>query len=336
MSSSLAPPSGGRPVTSSRLPGLAWLCLRSLATAVGLLLAASVLIFAGTQVLPGDVATAMLGQSATPSAVAAIRAELGLDQPAILRYLTWLAGVLHGDFGTSYTTRQNIASVVGQRLGNTLFLAGVTAGIAVPLSIALGVVAVQWRGSLVDRLITASTRAAIALPEFFVGYLLIAVFALNLGWFDSSATVYPAMPIAARLWAIALPVATLVLAVAGHMTSMTRAALLNVLSAPYVEMAQIKGVSTRALVWRHALPNVLGPIIHVVAVNLAYLVVGVVVIEVIFVYPGMGQYLVDSVAKRDVPVVQASAVIFAAIYVGINSLADLAAHLANPRLRHPR
>ncbi|MBS7539048.1 ABC transporter permease [Ancylobacter lacus] len=315
---------------------VALLAARSLATALALLLAASVLIFAGTQLLPGDVATAMLGQSATPSAVAAIRAELGLDQPALLRYFAWLGGALRGDLGTSYATRQDIAAVISQRLGNTFFLAGVTAAIAVPLSITLGVVAVQWRDGPVDRAITASTRAAIALPEFFVGYLLIMLFALNLGWFDSSATVYPGMTLGARLWAVALPVATLVLAVAGHMTSMTRAALLNVLSAPYVEMAQIKGVSGRELVWRHALPNVLGPIIHVVAVNLAYLVVGVVVIEVVFVYPGMGQYLVDSVAKRDVPVVQASALVFAAVYVVINGLADLAALLANPRLRHPR
>jgi peptide/nickel transport system permease protein len=312
------------------------LAARKAAAGLLLLLAVSALIFAGTQVLPGDVATAMLGQTATPSAVAAIRAELGLDRPAIVRYIAWLGGVLHGDFGISYASRQEIAASIAPRLGNTLFLAGVTAAVAIPLSIGLGIVAVLNRNRWVDRAITTVTRSAVALPEFFVGYILIVVFAVKAGWFQSSSTVFPNMPLGERLAAILLPSLTLVLAIAGHMTNMTRAALLNVLSAPYVEMAIIKGVPPARVVWRHALPNALAPIANVVAINLAYLVVGVVVVEVVFVYPGMGQYLVDSVAKRDVPVVQASGLIFAAVYIGLNSLADLATLLANPRLRHPK
>ena len=309
---------------------------RRIATGLLLLFAVSALIFAGTQLLPGDVATAMLGQNATPSAVAAIRAELGLDKPAAVRYAAWLAGALHGQFGMSYASRQDIATSIGLRLGNTLFLAGITAAVAIPLSLGLGIVSVLNKNNWIDRLVTTVTRSTVSLPEFFVGYILIMIFSVKLGWFQSSSTVFPDMPLGQRLAAIILPTLTLVLAILGHMTNMTRAALLNVLSSPYVEMAALKGVPPARVVWRHALPNALAPIINVIAINLAYLVVGVVVVEVVFVYPGMGQYLVDAVAKRDVPVVQASGLIFAAVYIGLNSLADLAALLANPRLRHPK
>jgi peptide/nickel transport system permease protein len=309
---------------------------RRIAAGVLLLFAVSVLIFAGTQLLPGDVATAILGQNATPSALTAIRAELGLDKPAALRYVMWLVNALHGNFGISYASRQDIATSIGLRLGNTLFLAGITALVAIPLSIGLGVVSVLNRNGWVDRTITTVTRSTVALPEFFVGYILIMIFSVKLGWFQSSSTVFPGMPFGERLSAVLLPTVTLVLAILGHMTNMTRAALLNVLSSPYVEMAVLKGVSRARVVWRHALPNALAPIINVIAINLAYLVVGVVVVEVVFVYPGMGQYMVDAVAKRDIPVVQASGLIFAAVYIGLNSLADLTALLANPRLRHPK
>ena len=312
------------------------LVVRKLVAGLLLLLAVSALIFAGTQILPGDVATAMLGQNATPTAIAAIRTELGLEQPALWRYGSWLVKLLHGDFGISYASRQDIATSIGLRLGNTLFLAAVTAVLAIPISIGLGIVAVLKRNSWVDRCITTLTRSAVALPEFFVGYVLIMFFSVQNGWFDSSSTVFPGMPWSERLLAITLPTLTLALAIIGHMTNMTRAALLNVLALPYVEMAVLKGVPHSRVIWRHALPNALAPIINVIAINLAYLVVGVVVVEVVFVYPGMGQYMVDSVAKRDIPVVQASGLIFAAVYIGLNILADLATLVTNPRLRHPK
>ena len=301
-----------------------------------LLIAVSVLIFVGTQILPGDVATAMLGQQATPEAVANIRQELGLDRPAVVRYLDWLWGALQGDFGTSYTNRTDIATQIGRRLGNTLFLAFAAAAIAVPLAILLGVLAVRYRNTLFDRAISIVTLSTISLPEFFWGYLLMLFFAVQLRWFPSSATVYESMTFGERMWAIALPTATLVMVVVGHMMRMTRAAVLNVLSSAYVETAELKGLSPSRIIWRHALPNAVAPIVTVVALNLAYLVVGVVVVEVIFVYPGMGQYMVDHVAKRDVPVVQACGVIFASVYIILNIVADVAAVLANPRLRHPR
>jgi peptide/nickel transport system permease protein len=301
-----------------------------------LLIAVSVLIFAGTQILPGDVATAMLGQQATPEAVANIREELGLNRPAVVRYFDWLWGALQGDFGTSFTNRQDIASQIGKRLGNTLFLAFAAAAIAVPLAILLGVLAVRYRNSWFDRSISVVTLSTISLPEFFWGYLLMLVFAVKLQWFPSSATVFESMSLGERLWAISLPTFTLVLVVVGHMMRMTRAAVLNVLSSAYVETAELKGLSPSRIIWRHALPNAVAPIVTVVALNLAYLVVGVVVVEVIFVYPGMGQYMVDHVSKRDVPVVQACGVIFASVYIILNIVADVAAVVANPRLRHPR
>jgi peptide/nickel transport system permease protein len=307
-----------------------------IALGVLLLWAVSMLIFAGTQILPGDVATAMLGQQATPEAVANIRAELGLDKTPVVRYFEWLGGVVQGDFGKSYTNRQDIATNIGKRLGNTLFLAFSAAVIAVPLAIMLGVLAVLYRNSLFDRFLSVVTLSTVSLPEFFAGYVLILIFAVKLRWLPSTATIRDSMSFGQQLYAIALPTLTLVLVVVGHMMRMTRAAILNVLSSAYIETAELKGLTPSRIIWRHALPNALAPIINVVALNLAYLIVGVVVVEVIFVYPGMGQFMVDHVAKRDVPVVQACGLVFAAVYIILNLIADVAAVIANPRLRHPR
>ena len=307
-----------------------------IALGVLLLWAVSAVIFAGTQILPGDVATAMLGQQATPEAVANIRNELGLNRPAVVRYLDWLGHAVRGDFGKSYTNHQDIAKSIGKRLGNTLFLASAAAVISVPLAILLGILAVRYRNTLFDRTLSVVTLSAVSLPEFFAGYLLIVLFAVKLRWLPSTATIRDSMSFGQQLHAIALPTLTLVLVVVGYMMRMTRAAVLNVLSSAYIETAELKGISPSRIIWKHALPNALAPIVNVVALNLAYLVVGVVVVEVIFVYPGMGQYMVDHVAKRDVPVVQACGMIFASVYIILNLIADLAAVLANPRLRHPR
>jgi len=307
-----------------------------IALGVLLLWAVSVLIFAGTEILPGDVATAILGQTATPEAIANIRGQLGLDRPAVVRYFDWLGGALQGDFGVSYTNRQDIATNVGRRLGNTLFLAASAAAIAVPLALVLGVLAVRYRNTLFDRLLSITTLSTVSLPEFFAGYLLILLFAVELRWFPSTATIRDTMSLGEKLYVTALPTLTLVLVVVGHMMRMTRAAVLNVLSSAYIETAELKGISPTRIIVKHALPNALAPIVNVIALNLAYLVVGVVVVEVIFVYPGMGQFMVDHVSKRDVPVVQACGLIFASVYIVLNLVADLASVLANPRLRHPR
>ena len=315
---------------------LARLILKRLALSAVLLLAVSLLIFGGVEALPGDFATTYLGQSATQEAVANIRAELGLDRPWTVRYLSWLGGALHGDFGTSWASRNSVSEQIGNRLGNSLFLAFFAAVISVPMSIGLGMLAVQFRDRLPDRLISLASLAAISLPEFFIGYLLILFFAVKLGIATFPATVFEGMGLLERLSAIALPVATLVLVVLAHKMRMTRAAILNVMSSPYVETAELKGLGAFRIIAKHAAPNAVAPIVNVIALNLAYLVVGVVVVEVVFVYPGMGQYMVDAVKVRDMPVVQACGLIFAAFYILLNMAADIIAILANPRLRHPR
>ncbi|WP_377289903.1 ABC transporter permease [Rhizobium sp. SG2393] len=315
---------------------LAALIFQRLGLSIGLLLAVSIMIFGGVEALPGDFATTYLGQSATPQAVENIRKDLGLDRPVTERYLSWLGGALTGDFGTSWASKNSVSEQIGKRLGNSLFLAAFAAAISVPLAIALGMIAVQFRNRLPDRIINVVSLAAISLPEFFVGYLLILFFGVKFGIATFPSTVYDGMAFTDRLSAIALPTATLVLVVLAHMMRMTRAAILNVMSSPYVETAELKGLGAFRIIARHAAPNAVAPVVNVVALNLAYLVVGVVVVEVVFVYPGMGQYMVDAVTVRDMPVVQACGLIFAAFYIFLNMAADIIAILANPRLRHPR
>lgn len=296
----------------------------------------SLIIFLGVELLPGDIAQEILGQSATPETVAALRAELGLDQPAYIRYFEWLGGMLQGDFGKSLASKREISELISVRLGNTLFLAGMTAIIAVPLALALGILAALYRNSLFDRGVNVFTLSSISFPEFFVAYILIVVFAVNLQWFPSLANVSPDTPFFERVYKSTLPALTLTLVIVAHMMRMTRAAIINLLASPYIEMARLKGLSPGRIIVHHALPNALAPIINVVALNLAYLVVGVVVVEVVFVYPGLGQLIVDSVSKRDLPVVQACSLIFAVTYILLNLLADILSTVTNPRLLHPR
>ncbi|TAU44158.1 ABC transporter permease (plasmid) [Rhizobium leguminosarum] len=318
-----------------RFPLLA-LILERFVLSLVLLFAVSILIFGGLEALPGDFATTYLGQSATPQAVANIRQDLGLNRPITTRYVEWLGNAVQGDFGTSWASKNSVSEQIGKRLGNSLFLAGFAAVISVPLAVGLGMLSVHFRNRLPDKIINVISLAAISLPEFFIGYLLILFFAVNLGMATFPATVYDSMSFIERLKAIALPTATLVLVVLAHMMRMTRAAILSVMSSAYMETAELKGLSAFRAIVKHAAPNALAPIINVIALNLAYLVVGVVVVEVVFVYPGMGQYMVDAVTVRDMPVVQACGLIFAAVYIFLNMTADILAIIANPRLRHPR
>jgi len=307
-----------------------------LALGLLLLLAASALIFVGTQILPGDVAASILGQSATPEALANLRAELGLNEPALSRYFSWLGSAVTGDLGTALTNGQDIATSMGKRLGNTLFLAFWAAVVSVPLAIFLGLLAVRYKDRWPDKLISAVTLTSISIPEFLIGYVLMYFIGVKLGWAPSVAMINDSMNLGEKLAAIALPVTVLTLVVLAHMMRMTRAAILNVMQSAYIETAELKGLSSFQVISRHAFPNAIAPIVNVVMLNLAYLVVGVVVVEVVFVYPGMGQYLVDHVAKRDVPVVQACGLVFAAVYILLNMVADIVSILANPRLRHPK
>ncbi len=310
--------------------------LKRLGLGLATLLVVSVLIFGAVEFLPGDVAQAVLGQGATEETVAAMRERLGLDRPAATRYIEWFSGVLSGDFGSSLITGAPVAETIGPRFVNTLLLALYAALIAVPLAIVLGVLAALFRNSLFDRISNVGTLVSISSPEFFLGYILILYLAVKTNYFHSIARLDEDMVFSEKLHRMFLPALTMVLVVVAHMMRMTRAAIINLLSSPYIEMARLKGIPEWKVVARHALPNSWAPIINVVALNLAYLITGVVLVEVVFVYPGIGQLLVDSVTKRDFPVVQACCLIFAATFILLNLAADVGTILTNPRLRHPK
>ena len=312
------------------------LIAQRIALGILLLFFASILIFVGTTILPGDVAQTILGQGATEQSLANLRTELGLNDPPLTRYFLWLGGLLQGDLGVALTNKKPVIDALGGRLYNTMFLAFWTAVIAVPLAVILGLVAVRYRGRWPDKLISGATLASISLPEFLLAYILIFFIGVQYGWFPTIATIHDQMSLWQKLHAIGLPIMVLVLVILAHMMRMTRAAILNVMQSAYVETAELKGLSRFHVIALHAMPNALSPIINVIILNLAYLVVGVVVVEVVFVYPGLGTYLVDHVAKRDVPVVQACGIVFAAVYIGLNLLADILSILTNPRLMHPK
>ncbi len=296
----------------------------------------SVLIFLGVEALPGDVATAILGQEATPETVAAFRKELKLNLPPHVRYFAWLGDFLRGDMGNSLANKRPISELIFWRFQNTLFLAASAAVVAVPIAVILGILAALYRNSLFDKTISMVTLSTISFPEFFVAYILIALLSVQIVIFPSISNINDQMSFWQKIYSIILPCLTLTLVVVAHMMRQTRAAIINILASPFIEMARLKGIKRMRVIVMHAFPNALSPVINVIALNLAYLVVGVVIVEVVFVYPGLGQLLVDSVSKRDIPVVQASGLIFAAVYVGLNLLADIMSILTNPRLRNPR
>ena len=318
-------------------------CVQRLALGVVTLWVISVIVYGLVDMLPGNFAQALLGQSATPEVVENFNKRAGLDRPIVERYARWLAGAVQGDFGVTFTSLSNtggaertVASIITPRLGNTLILAAMVAIISVPLALTLGVLAALYRNSLFDRIVNLTTLSSISVPEFLVGYILMLFLAVRNPWFFSLATVDQGTPIGEHMARIALPVLTLVLVIVAHMMRMTRAAIINLLNSAYIETAKLKGLPPARVIVHHALPNAWAPIANVIAVNLAYLVVGVVVVEVVFAYPGIGQLMVTAVQNRDIPVVQACAIIFALAYILMNLLADIAAIVTNPRLLHPR
>ncbi len=309
---------------------------RRLLIGVFILLIVSVLVFAGTEILPGDVATAILGQSATPELVALIRERLGLDDPVYLRYLHWLGGLVTGNLGTSLVNGADLGGEVGVRLFNTFFLAILTASVAVPLSILLGLLSALKPNGALDRTISTVTLALISLPEFLTAIILVTLFAVTWKFFPAIVNIRSDDGLIDIMRALVLPVATLVCAVLAHMVRMTRTVVLNVLTSPPIEMALLKGVPRWRILIVHALPNALAPIVNVIALNLAYLIAGIVVIETLFNVLGLGRFTVESVQNRDIPAVQVCAMIFCAVYVLLNLLADVISIIANPRLRHPK
>jgi peptide/nickel transport system permease protein len=309
---------------------LAWRILLGLLT----LWAITVLVFFGTEILPGDVAEAVLGQAATEELKAALRAKMGLDRPLLTRYFSWLGGLLTGDLGRSLANDFPVAGIVAPRVMNTLYLAAVTAVIAVPLSIALGLISAAFPDRWFDRSVNVSTLFSVSVPDFLIALVLVIVFAVNLGWFPMMLKRINFNDFGSAMYALTLPVATLLLTMLAHMVRMTRATILDVLRSSYVEMAILKGASKRRIILRHAIPNAMAPIVNVVALNVGYLISGVVVVEVVFTYPGLGRLMVDAVGKRDLPLIQVTALIFSATYIIANILADIVAILTNPRLRY--
>jgi len=300
------------------------------------LIVVSIMVFIGTSILPGDVAQIVLGQSATPETLAALRAELGLDQPWYIRYFGWLGDMGTGDLGTSKAGGAAISSLIDNRIGNTMKMAGIVAAISIPLSIALGLYAAMHPGTWLDRSVTFGTLATISVPEFFIATLMVLLFAVNLKWLPATTFMSGDETFLQYLRAMAMPVITLVIVVSAQMIRMTRAGILNVMNSPYIEMAILKGVPRKRIILRHALFNAIGPIVNVIALNLAYLVSGVVIVETIFSYPGLAKLMIDGVQTRDLPLVQACAMIFCGTYVILILVADVASILSNPRLRHPK
>lgn len=311
------------------------LVLKRLTSGLVTLVLVSLMVFAGTEILPGDVAEAILGQQATAESVQALRDKLGLDRPAIVRYFEWLWNFAQGDLGRSLASGREISSLINGRLGNSFFLALTAAAIAIPISVLLGLLAALYEDKLVDKGITISTLIFVSTPDFLIGYLLLLWGAVKLGWFPALSRMSSGMSFGDQLYVIAMPCLTLALVVSAHTMRLTRAAILQVMSQPYVEMAELKGASRKRIILKHAFPNALSPVLNIILLTLAYLIVGVVVVEAVFNYSGMGRLMIDAVSKRDMPLVQACGLIFASVYVLLNLTADILSILTNPRRRRP-
>ncbi|QFT80024.1 Glutathione transport system permease protein GsiC [Roseovarius sp. THAF27] len=297
------------------------------------LIIVSFAVFFATEMLPGDVAQILLGQAATPEAVAGLRDAMGLNEPALQRFLGWLAGLATGDMGRSYVNGIDVAELLGGRLQNSLRLAGIVTAICVPVALTLGIVAAMYRGSWLDRAVSVATISVISVPEFMVATLAVLVFAVWLDWLPALSYGVNVDSIGAMLRAYAMPVITLSFVVSAQMIRMTRAAVIETIETPYVEMALLKGASRQRMVLVHALPNALGPIANAVALSLSYLVGGVIIVETVFNYPGVAKLMVDAVSTRDLPLIQSCAMVFCVSYLTLITLADMVAILSNPRLR---
>lgn len=307
--------------------------LRRLASAVGTLFLSSVLVFLAVQALPGDVATQILGKDATPDAVAALRAQLGLDRPAWERYLDWIGGALHGDFGTSLVSGKGVGGEVAQYLGNSALIAVVTVLFAVTGSVFLGVLAGLYRDRWPDHVISTASLVGMSVPEFVVATVLVLCFSVALPWFPAVVLYGPEAGVGQLLPAVWLPALALAVVMAAYIVRMARTSVIDVMAGEFVTTARLKGLSTWRIVTRHALPSALLPTLHVIALNVAWLAGGVAVVENVFNYPGIGRLMLSSVQNRDLPVIQTIALVSAVIYVVCNLAADLGAMALNPRLR---
>lgn len=296
----------------------------------------SLVVFAGTEILPGDVAQVVLGQSATPESLHELRKELGLDRSMAMRYVDWLGGALHLDFGMSLARQVPVNVLVSQRIGNTILLAVVSGLFAVPLGLALGLVAAMYPGSTTDRVISGLALCLAALPQFFLATVLVLIFSVNLRWLPAISYIVEYRSLEHLAASLVMPVVTLAAGVISQISRMVRSIVVNVMDSPYCEMALLKGVPRHRIVMVHALRNAIGPLANIVALNLAYLVSGVVVVEVIFAYPGLASLAVEGVQAHDFPVIQACVMIFCFAYSFLMIIADIIAIASNPRLHNAR
>lgn len=310
------------------------LIAKRLAVAALTLLLVSIVVFSITSLLPGDAAEETLGQSATPEAIAALRAELGLDQPAYLRYLQWLIGLVSGDPGQSLANQMPVGELVAARLPKSLLLAGAAAAVSVPIALLIGILSAMYRGSRLDRALSVLTLSMVAVPEFLVATLAVLVFAVKLQWLPALSFAPDDPTLGEFLRAYAMPVMTLCFVIVAQMARMTRAAVIDQLGQSYVEMAILKGVRPTRVVLAHALPNAIGPIANAVALSLSYLLGGAIIVETIFNYPGIASLMVDAVTSRDMPLLQTCAMIFCSAYLILVLLADVCAIVSNPKLRN--
>jgi len=296
----------------------------------------SAMIFTAVEILPGDACTAILQRDAVGQRLENCRQELGLNRPAIIRYSTWAIQVLKGDLGTSIHNGKQIADLVFERFKNTMLLATLTLMLGVPLAIGLGILTALRRDRLPDVVVSTLAIFAMTIPEFVSATLLIFIFSIWLGWVPGIVTASASAPLSSFFPGIILPVVVLTMVMTAHILRAVRSNVIEVMESDYIQMAVLKGVPYRTIILRHALPNALLPAINVIALTIAWLLGGVVVVEKVFNFPGLGHYMVDAISDRDLPVVQAIALIVATVYVGVNLAADLLGLLLNPRLRTMR
>jgi peptide/nickel transport system permease protein len=325
--------SGATAQPRSALPAILAMIAKRIGSALLTLLLVSAVIFTISGLLPGDAAQETLGQSATPEQVAALRHEMGLDRPALTRYVSWVAAIAQGDPGQSLVANMPVRDVIAERLPNSLMLAGLTALLSVPLALGIGIISAIDRGGRLDRTLNIATLAMVAVPEFLVATLGVLVFSVKLLWLPSIALVSEEATWSQTARSLALPILSLTVVVVAQMARMTRAAVADQLDRPYVEMARLKGLPFRRIVLRHVMPNAIGPIVNAVALSLSYLMGGAIIVETIFNFPGLASLMVNAVTSRDMPLLQACAVIFCVAYLALILIADVIAILANPRLR---
>ncbi|MBV1790814.1 ABC transporter permease [Marinobacterium sp. D7] len=312
---------------------IARLVIGRLGIGVITLVIVSMVVFFLTSLLPGDAVQEQLGQAATPEAVAALRAHFGLDQPLWQRYLHWASGLITGNPGISMVNGLQVGDMISNRLPKSLSLAAVTSLVSVPVALTIGILSAMFRGSAFDRYTNMLTVFAVSVPEFLIATIAVLIFAVKLGWLSALSRTVDVHSFGEMLSVYAMPVMTLCCVLIAQMARMTRAAVIDQLSSPYVEMALLKGARPMRVVLRHALPNAVGPIVNAVALSLSYLLGGVVIVESIFNYPGVATLMVNGVVTRDMPLVQACVMLFCLGFLVLVLIADICAIVSNPRLR---